>query len=64
MQFIDRLLPQLDLQGRTAEDGHVDAAIAAAAIMAFEETQRVQLPNESDSSWKRAGRDEALKGRL
>src|SRR5205823_2525660 len=61
--FIDRLLPQLDLQGRTAEDGHVDAAIAAAAIMAFEETQRVQLPNESDSSWKRAGRDEALKGR-
>jgi len=62
--FIDRLLPQLDLNGGAADDGHVDAAIAAAAIMAFEETQRVQLPRDADSSWKRIGREEALKGRL
>ena len=63
--FIDRLLPQLDLQNRaSADDGHINAAIAAAAIMAFEDAQRVQLPSDGDSLWKRAGRDDALKGRL
>jgi acetyl-CoA carboxylase biotin carboxylase subunit len=61
--FIDRVLPELDLQGRAASDSHIDAAIAAAAIMTFEEAQRVQLPAEGESAWKRAGRTEALKGR-
>jgi len=62
--FIDRVLPTLDLQGNRASAGHVDAAIAAAAIMAFEETQRVQLPNDVDSAWRRAGRADAMRGRL
>jgi acetyl-CoA carboxylase biotin carboxylase subunit len=56
--FIDRVLPQLSLE---AEDGHTDAAIAAAAIMAFEEAQQVQLPEERDSAWKRTGRIEGLR---
>jgi acetyl-CoA carboxylase biotin carboxylase subunit len=53
--FLDRLLPQLNLEA-SAEEGHVDAAIAAAAIFAFEESQSVRLPEERDSAWKRAGR--------
>jgi len=56
--FIDRVLPQLSLE---AENGHADAAIAAAAIMAFEESQQVQLPEERDSAWKRTGRIEGLR---
>ncbi len=56
--FIDRVLPQMSLE---AADGHVDAAIAAAAIMAFEESQQIQLPEESESRWKRAARVEALR---
>ncbi|HEV2722518.1 MAG TPA: acetyl-CoA carboxylase biotin carboxylase subunit [Thermoanaerobaculia bacterium] len=56
--FIDRVLPQMSLE---AADGHVDAAIAAAAIMAFEESQQIQLPEESESRWKRAARAEALR---
>ena len=43
---------------------HRDAAIAAAAIMAFEDTQRVQLPSDGESAWRRAGRADAMKGRL
>src|SRR4051794_5988840 len=56
--FIDRVLPQLSLE---AADGHLDDAIAAAAIMSFEESQRVQLPEERESAWKRAGRVEGLR---
>ena len=56
--FIDRVLPQLSLE---AMDGHADAAIAAAAIMVFEEGQRIQLPEERESAWKRTGRAEALR---
>src|SRR5262249_42172624 len=56
--FIDRVLPQMSLE---AADGHLDAAIAAAAIMAFEESQQIQLPEESESRWKRMGRTEALR---
>ncbi len=63
--FIDRLLPQLDLEHRKDGEGQiddqVDAAIAAAAIFAFEETQSVRLPEERDSSWKRAGRAAAVR---
>jgi acetyl-CoA carboxylase biotin carboxylase subunit len=62
--FIDRLLPGMDLEHRGASDGQVDAAIAAAAIMAFEESQLVRLPEETDSRWKRVGREEMMGGRL
>jgi len=60
--FIDRLLPDLTLE--SSGEGEVDAAIAAAAIMAFEESQQVRLPEESESAWKAAGRLDALRGRL
>jgi acetyl-CoA carboxylase biotin carboxylase subunit len=53
--FIDRLLPELDLQ-EAADESVTDAAVAAAAIFAFEESQSVKLPAEGDSPWKRAGR--------
>jgi acetyl/propionyl-CoA carboxylase alpha subunit len=60
--FIDRLLGELDLEHHEGQ-GTVDAAVAAAAIAAFEETQQVRLPNDADSPWKWAGRNEALRGR-
>ena len=53
--FIDSLLPQMDLEHGEGE-GLIDAAIAAAAIFAFEESQSVRLPEERDSAWKRSGR--------
>ena len=57
--FIDRLLPQMNLD-RGMNDGERDAAIAAAAIMAFEESQRVQVASGdavvAESAWKRGGR--------
>jgi acetyl-CoA carboxylase biotin carboxylase subunit len=59
--FIDRLLPELDLEHRKDGERQVDAAIAAAAIFAFEETQSVRLPEERDSAWKRAGRAAAVR---
>ncbi|MBV9492799.1 MAG: acetyl-CoA carboxylase biotin carboxylase subunit, partial [Acidobacteria bacterium] len=62
--FIDRLLPQMNLE---QDNVNLDAAIAAAAILAFEDAQRVQVPNdnvESESPWRRAGREDALRGRL
>ena len=59
--FIDRLLPQMNLE---QQDVSLDAAIAAAAILAFEDAQRVQLPAETDSAWRRAGREDAMGGRL
>jgi acetyl-CoA carboxylase biotin carboxylase subunit len=58
--FIDRLLPEMNLEHASVGDDHVDAAIVAAAILAFEESQRVKLPVESDSLWRRAGRLEAV----
>ncbi len=59
--YIDRLLPRLNFQnGQDAS--HVDAAIAAAAIFAFEESQQVQIPEERDSPWRRAGRLDAMRG--
>ena len=54
--FIDRLLPKLELQ----RDDDTEAAIVAAAILAFEESQLVQLPEDRDSAWRRAGRLEAI----
>src|SRR3954466_14735342 len=61
--YIDRMLPRIDF-AHTADETRVNAAIAAAAILAFEESHRVQLPVEEDSPWKRAGRDSVMKGRL
>ncbi len=61
--YIDRMLPQIDF-AHPANDASVDAAIAAAAIIAFEESQQVQLPvGVEDSPWKRAGRAQGMRGR-
>jgi acetyl-CoA carboxylase biotin carboxylase subunit len=54
--YIDRLLPKMNLEHRRAKGPTSDAAIAAAAIMAFEDAQRVKLPQEGGSHWKLAGR--------
>jgi acetyl/propionyl-CoA carboxylase alpha subunit len=60
--FIDRLLPEIDfVRARGASNGMMDAAAIAAAILAFEESQRVQLPELRESGWKRAARTEALR---
>src|SRR4051794_34462579 len=54
--YIDRMLPQIDF-AHNAGETRVDAAIAAAAILAFEESQRVQVPAsaEQESRWRRRG---------
>jgi acetyl-CoA carboxylase biotin carboxylase subunit len=57
--FIDRLLSQVDF-GHGRRDGQVEAAIIAASIMAFEESQQVRLAEDAGSKWKRAGRVEGL----
>jgi acetyl-CoA carboxylase biotin carboxylase subunit len=62
--FIDRILPELDFAHGEANAAHVDAAIIAAAIMAFEESQNVKLPDDGPSRWREAGRIEAMRGRL
>jgi acetyl-CoA carboxylase biotin carboxylase subunit len=56
--FIDRLLGEMNLEHRDG-NGSADAAVVAASIAAFEETQQVRLP-ETDggtrSAWKWADR--------
>ena len=59
--FIDRVLKEVDFSGGDAHDTELDAAIAAAAILAFEESHNVRLPEGGDSAWKRAGRTEGLR---
>ena len=59
--FIDRILPELDFAQRPAQERDVDAAIAAAAILAFEESQNVKLPEETASAWRTAARREGLR---
>jgi acetyl-CoA carboxylase, biotin carboxylase subunit len=61
--FIDSLLSELDLEHRGADDAIRDAALIAAAILAFEDSQTVRLPEETGSRWKETGRLEALRGR-
>jgi acetyl-CoA carboxylase biotin carboxylase subunit len=61
--FIDRVLPELDLEHRPPDDAARDAALITAAIMAFEDSQNVRLPEETDSRWRQLGRLEALRGR-
>ncbi len=60
--FLDRHLAELTRE--RGGNGHVEAAIAAAAILAFEDSQQVRIAEQSDSRWKQAGRLEALKDRL
>jgi acetyl-CoA carboxylase biotin carboxylase subunit len=62
--FIDRILPEIDFAHRPTDERHVDAAIAAAAILAFEEAQTLQLPADTESGWRNAARTEAVRGRL
>lgn len=59
--FIDRLLPKMNFERHTRDGATSDAAIAAAAIMAFEDAQRVKLPEGGESQWKQTGRREALR---
>jgi acetyl/propionyl-CoA carboxylase alpha subunit len=59
--FIDRILPDLDFAPRPANSRQLDAAIAAAAILAFEESQSVKLPLDTESRWRDASRKEALR---
>jgi acetyl-CoA carboxylase biotin carboxylase subunit len=61
--FIDRILRDVDFTGRPAGDEQLNAALAAAAIIAFEDSQQVKLPEDSDSRWRHAGRVEGLRGR-
>jgi acetyl-CoA carboxylase, biotin carboxylase subunit len=63
--FIDRILPDIDFTSQHPSSGHhVDSAIAAAAILAFEESQNVKLPDDTQSGWRDAARSEAVRGRL
>jgi len=59
--FIDRFLAETDFSRSAAGDDQIDAAIAAAAILAFEESQNVQLPVDEESRWRSAARREALR---
>jgi acetyl-CoA carboxylase biotin carboxylase subunit len=59
--FIDKIVPDMSFE-RGTED--LDAAITAAAIMAFEETQQVRLADDAESPWKKAARIDALRGAL
>jgi acetyl-CoA carboxylase, biotin carboxylase subunit len=61
--FIDRILPTIDFDQGPTTQGHHDAAIAAAAIMAFEDSQQVKLADDGPSRWRDAARKEGV-GRL
>jgi acetyl-CoA carboxylase biotin carboxylase subunit len=60
--FIDCILPEIDFGHRPAGGHHLDAAMAAAAIMAFEESQNVRLPEDTASRWRAVGRREGMRG--
>jgi acetyl-CoA carboxylase biotin carboxylase subunit len=62
--YIDRILPTLDFAHRPTNEHDVEAAIAAAAILAFEESQNVQLAEDAPSRWRDVARREALRGPL
>jgi acetyl-CoA carboxylase biotin carboxylase subunit len=53
--YLGRFLERENLD-RPADERQRDAAIVAAAIMAFEEAEAGRLPDESESVWKKAGR--------
>jgi acetyl-CoA carboxylase biotin carboxylase subunit len=65
--FIDRVIPEMDLAQQAAissttptPESRLDAAIAAAAIAAFEDAQRVRVADGGESAWRRAGRVEGV----
>ena len=60
--FIDRLVNEVNFAQAQISEPALEAATVAAAIMAFEDSHRVRLPQETDSAWKRRGRAEALRG--
>jgi len=62
--FIDRILPEIDFTGGALDEKHLDAAVAAAAIVAFEESQSAKLPDDGPSRWRDVGLQEAVRGRL
>jgi acetyl-CoA carboxylase biotin carboxylase subunit len=53
--YLGRFLERENLD-RPADERQRDAAIVAAAIMAFEDAETGRLPDESESVWKKAGR--------
>jgi acetyl-CoA carboxylase, biotin carboxylase subunit len=58
--FLDTFLRNLRLEAEPG-DARVDAAMIAAGILAFEESEKVRLPEVAGSSrWRDAGRLEAL----
>jgi acetyl-CoA carboxylase biotin carboxylase subunit len=62
--FIDRILPEMDFAVRPTDERQIDAAIAAAAIIAYEESQNVKLPEDRASAWRAAARVEGMRGPL
>lgn len=60
--YIERFLARTNFES-AASDERSEAAIVAAAIFAFEESQQVRLPIDRASAWKRAGMTEAMRGR-
>jgi len=62
--FIDRILKTIDFSHATVSEHDVEAAIAAAAILAFEESQNVKLPEDGPSRWRDVAREESVRGRL
>jgi acetyl-CoA carboxylase, biotin carboxylase subunit len=53
--YLGRFLERTNLD-RPADERQRDAAVVAAAIMAFEDAEKAKLPDEAESTWKRAGR--------
>lgn len=62
--FIDRILSGVDFAEASTSDTEIEVAIAAAAILAYEESQNVKLPEDAHSAWRDAARAEAVRGRL
>ena len=56
---LDRILGEMDLEAPRG-DAHVDAAVVVAAILAFEESQSVRLPQEESSRWRAAARSDSV----
>jgi acetyl-CoA carboxylase, biotin carboxylase subunit len=62
--YIDNILKSVDFAHTPAVAHDVEAAIAAAAILAFEESQNVNLPIDAPSRWRDMAREEAVRSRL
>ena len=62
--FIDRVLPEIDFTNAHGAEDRLEAAVVAAAILAYEESQNVKLPQDGPSRWREAARTDAVRGRL